>query len=119
MNLKTDIFAALRETQGLSLAVLTGPDGLPLATLGEGAELLAAELVGLRTAFERTERRLGVGEVSRAAFTTSNLEIVTLCRGDYTLGAALMRGSDTASTQQRLAEIFEEVLALLSAQADA
>ncbi|WP_261663703.1 roadblock/LC7 domain-containing protein [Deinococcus sp. Marseille-Q6407] len=104
---------SLRELPGVSAAALVGRDGLPLAAAGEGADLLAAELAALRESLDRLGRRLGVGEVSRVAFTMPALEVVALSQGDYTLGAALVRGMDTSAAQQRLAALMDEVLAQL------
>ncbi|MFC6617310.1 roadblock/LC7 domain-containing protein [Deinococcus radiophilus] len=106
----------MRAVPGLSVAALLGADGLTLATVGEGAELLAAELSGLSSALNRLDRRLGVGEVSRLAFTTANLEVITLSRGGYTLAAALMRGTDTQAAQQLMARLMEDALDQLPPQ---
>lgn len=100
----------LRELPGVSAAALLGTDGLPLAAVGEGAELLAAELAALRRPLDRLGLRLGVGEVSRLALTTPTLDVVALCRGDYTLGAALVRGVDASAAQQRLAALMDRAL---------
>ncbi|MCY1702097.1 roadblock/LC7 domain-containing protein [Deinococcus sp. SL84] len=99
----------LRELPGVSAAALVGRDGLPLAALGEGADLLAAELTALRGSLDRLGRRLGVDEVSRLALTTPTLEVVALAQGDYVLGAALVRGIDTSAARQRLAALMDEV----------
>ncbi|GHG05815.1 hypothetical protein GCM10017783_18040 [Deinococcus piscis] len=109
---------SLRELPGVSAAALLGTDGLPLAAVGEGAELLAAELASLRGSLDRLGRRLGVGEVSRLALTTPTLEVVALAQGEYTLGAALARGVDTSAARQHLAALMEDVLKQLPASAD-
>lgn len=104
---------SLRELPGVSAAALLGCDGLPLAAVGEGADLLAAELAALRGPLDRLGRRLGVNDVSRLALTTPTLEVVALCRGDYTLGAALVRGVDTSAARQQLAALMDSALAQL------
>ncbi|MFC6591140.1 roadblock/LC7 domain-containing protein [Deinococcus lacus] len=102
---------ALRAVPGLAVAVLVGADGLALSQVGEGADLLAAELTALRTSMLRTARRLGVGEITRLSFTTGNLEVVALTHGDYVLGAAVMRGNDTRQAQQALAQVMSDLAA--------
>lgn len=105
----------LRDLPEISVAALVGADGLPLATLGEGADLLAAELASLQSTVSRLSRRLGAAEVSRLAFTTPTLEVVALSQGGYTLGAAIGRGLDTSAAQQRLAALMDDILSQLPA----
>lgn len=100
----------LRDLPEISVAALVGADGLPVATLGEGSDFLAAELASLHTSLTRLSRRLSAGEVSRLAFTTPTLEVVALSRDGYTLGAAIGRGMDTSAAQQRLAALMDEIL---------
>ncbi len=96
---------ALRSLPGVIAAALVGPDGLALDSHGEGGDVLAAELASLRATLDRTGRRLGAGEVTRIAFTSERVEVVAVTSGQFLLGAAMLRGSDTRATQQALARI--------------
>ncbi|WP_216317861.1 roadblock/LC7 domain-containing protein [Deinococcus aestuarii] len=99
----------LRTVPGLVGAVLAGPDGLPLETLGSGGDALAAELTSLRTGLERMGRRLGAGQVTRVAFTAERVEVVAVAGESFVLAAALQRGTDTRSAQQFLARLASEL----------
>lgn len=100
---------ALTNIPGVIASALVGPDGLPIESNGDGGEVLAAELAALRTGLDRMGRRLGSGEVTRLAFTSDRIEVVALAVGDWMLGAALVRSSDTRSAQQALARLAHEV----------
>lgn len=100
---------ALKGIPGVVAAALVGPDGLPLESNGDGGDALAAELSSLRASLDRTGRRLGAGEVTRIAFTSERVEVVAVASGDFVLGAALARGSDTRSAQQTLARLAVEL----------
>ncbi|MFD2610026.1 roadblock/LC7 domain-containing protein [Deinococcus taklimakanensis] len=101
--------AALRQLPGVIASALVGPDGLPLEAHGEGSEVLAAELAALRSCTERANRRLGAGDISRLAFTSERIEVVAVTSGPFILGAAMLRGSDTRTTQQTLARLALEL----------
>lgn len=96
---------ALRNLPGVVASALISPDGLPLDAYGEGADVLAAELASLRDSLDRTSRRLGAGDVTRIAFITERIEVVAVTTGDYTVGAVMLRGSDTRTIQQALARL--------------
>lgn len=102
----------LRTVPGLVAGVLVGPDGLPIESVGDGSEALAAELASLRGTVTRISERLGAGRVTRLAFTSERMEIVAMASGDYVLGAALMRGNDTRLVQQTLARLALEIIDL-------
>jgi predicted regulator of Ras-like GTPase activity (Roadblock/LC7/MglB family) len=90
---------------GVRACALVGEDGLPLELNGELGDSLAAELASLRSSADRTGRRLGVGQVTRMTFTSDLVEVVAVFAGEFTVGAALLRGSDTRMAQQVLARI--------------
>lgn len=108
---------ALKAVPGLVAGVLVGEDGLPIESVGEGGEALAAELAAVRSTFMRVSDRLGAGRVTRLAFTSERMEIVALASGDYVIGAAVMRGSDTRVAQQVLARLVLEVVDLPAGEA--
>lgn len=93
-------------------AVLVGEDGLPIESLGEGGEALAAELASLRTTLIRISERMGAGRVTRVAFTSERMEIVAIASGDYLLGTAIQRGNDTRPAQQAIAKLALEIVNL-------
>lgn len=95
----------LRTIPGVVASALVGPDGLPIESYGDGGDALAAELTSLRTSLDRTGRRLGAGEVTRIAFTSERVEVVAVASGNFVLGAALARGSDTRTAQQTMARL--------------
>ena len=95
----------LRSLPGVRACALVGEDGLPLEMQGELGDVLAAELASLRASSERVGRRLGAGQMTRLAFTSDLIEVVAVFTGGFTLGAALLRGTDTRSAQQALARI--------------
>lgn len=99
----------LRPVPGLIGAVLAGPDGLPLETLGSGGDALAAELTSLRAGLERMGRRLGAGPVTRVAFTAERVEVVAVAGETFVLAAALQRGTDTRAAGQLLARLASEL----------
>lgn len=107
----------LKAVPGLVAGVLVGDDGLPLETVGDGGEALAAELASLRATVMRVSRRLGAGRVTRIAFTSERMEIVAMASGDYVLGAAIMRGHDTRPAQQALARLALEIVDLPDGEA--
>ena len=90
---------------GVRACALVGEDGLPLEMQGELGDVLAAELAALRGSSERAGRRLGAGQMTRLAFTSDLIEVVAVFTGSFTLGAALLRGTDTRTAQQTLARI--------------
>ncbi|GGJ60483.1 roadblock/LC7 domain-containing protein [Deinococcus aquiradiocola] len=96
---------ALSTLPGVRACALVGDDGLPVEMQGELGDALAAELASLRSTSERVGRRLGVGQVTRIAFTSDLVEVVAVTTAGYTVGAALLRGSDTRVAQQTLAKI--------------
>lgn len=95
----------LRSLSGVRACALVGEDGLPLEMQGELGDVLAAELASLRASSERVGRRLGTGQMTRLTFTSDLIEVVAVFTGSFTLGAALLRGTDTRSAQQALARI--------------
>ncbi|ANE43748.1 roadblock/LC7 domain-containing protein [Deinococcus puniceus] len=95
----------LHAIPGVVASALVGPDGLPIEMYGEAGDALAAELASLRASLDRTGRRLGAGEVTRMAFTSERVEVVALSSGEFVLGAAMLRGSDTRAAQQALARL--------------
>lgn len=99
----------LRGVPGVVACALVGPDGLPAELLGEGGDALAAELASLRVSLDRTARRLGAGSVTRIAFTSERVEVVAVTSGDFILGAAQARGTDTRAAQQLLARLALEL----------
>ena len=99
----------LRTIPGVVASTLVGPDGLPIEVVGEAGEALAAELASFRTGLERMGRRLGTGTVTRVAFTSERVEVVAVTLGEFTLGAALLRGHDTRAAQQALARLAVEI----------
>lgn len=99
----------LRGVPGVVASALVGPDGLPAELLGEGGDALAAELASLRVGLDRTARRLGAGNVTRIAFTSERVEVVAVTSGDFILGVAQTRGSDTRTAQQLLARLALEL----------
>ncbi|WP_291426677.1 roadblock/LC7 domain-containing protein [Deinococcus sp.] len=101
---------ALKSVPGLVAGVLVGEDGLPLETVGEGGEALAAELASLRGTVSRISTRMGAGRVTRLSFTSERMEVVAIASGDYVLGAAVMRGHDTRAAQQALARLALEMV---------
>jgi predicted regulator of Ras-like GTPase activity (Roadblock/LC7/MglB family) len=90
---------------GVRACALVGEDGLPLEMTGELGDALAAELASLRSSADRTGLRLGAGQVTRMTFTSDLVEVVAVFAGSFTVGAALLRGSDTRMAQQTLARI--------------
>lgn len=96
---------ALSVLPGVRACALVGEDGLPLEMTGELGDALAAELASLRGGADRTGRRLGVGQITRMTFTSDLVEVVAVFAGEFTVGAALLRGSDTRPAQQTLAKI--------------
>ncbi len=90
---------------GVRACALVGEDGLPLEMQGELGDALAAELASLRASSERVGRRLGLGQVTRLAFTSDLVEVVAVFTGGFAVGAALLRGTDTRNAQQTLARI--------------
>ncbi|GHG16243.1 hypothetical protein CBQ26_17330 [Deinococcus indicus] len=103
------IIDPLRTLPGVIAAALVGPDGLPIETHGDGGDAMAAELSALRASLDRTGRRLGAGEVTRIAFTSERIEVVAVSSGDFVLGAAMARGTDTRTAQQTLARLALEL----------
>ncbi|UBV41702.1 roadblock/LC7 domain-containing protein [Deinococcus taeanensis] len=99
------ILDPLRTLPGVIAAAVVGPDGLALESHGDGGDGMAAELAALRTQLDRTGRRLGAGEVTRIAFTSERVEVVAVTTGDFILGAAMTRGTDTRTAQQTLARV--------------
>jgi predicted regulator of Ras-like GTPase activity (Roadblock/LC7/MglB family) len=99
---RLDILSGL---PGVRSCALVGEDGLPLEMQGELGEALAAELAALRAGTERVGRRLGLGQVTRLAFTSDLVEVVAVFAGDFAVGVALLRGTDTRTAQQALARI--------------
>ncbi|WP_034383680.1 roadblock/LC7 domain-containing protein [Deinococcus sp. YIM 77859] len=95
----------LRGVPGVVASALVGPDGLPLEVVGEGGEALAAELASLRVGLDRIGRRLGAGNITRLALTSERVEVVAVISGDFILGAAQTRGTDTRAAQQLLARL--------------
>ena len=95
----------LRGVPGVVASALVGPDGLPIELLGEGGDALAAELASLRMGLDRTARRLGAGNVTRVAFTSERIEVVAVTSGEFILGVAQTRGTDTRAAQQLLARL--------------
>ena len=95
----------LSSLPGVRACALVGEDGLPLEMQGELGDVLAAELASLRGSSERAGRRLGAGQMTRLAFTSDLIEVVAVFTGSFTLGAALLRGTDTRTAQQTLARI--------------
>lgn len=106
----------IKQVPGVIASALVGPDGLPLESYGDGGDALAAELTSLRTSLDRTGRRLGAGEVTRIAFTSERVEVVAVASGQFVLGAALARGSDTRTAQQTLAKLALELSGLPRAE---
>lgn len=106
----------IKTVSGVIASALVGPDGLPLESYGDGGDALAAELTSLRTSLDRTGRRLGAGEVTRIAFTSERVEVVAVASGQFVLGAALARGSDTRTAQQTLAKLALELSGLPRAE---
>lgn len=102
----------LRAVPGVVASALVGPDGLALEQLGEGGEVLAAELAALQTDLDRLGRRLGAGQVTRLAFTSERVEVVAVSSGEFLLGVALKRGFDTRAAQQLLARLALELAGL-------
>lgn len=100
---------ALTSLPGMVASALVGPDGLPIESYGDGGEVLAAELASLRTSLDRTGRRLGSGEVTRLTFTSDRIEVVALAVGDFMMGVALVRSSDTRGAQQALAKLALDI----------
>lgn len=96
---------ALSGLAGLRAAALVGHDGLPIEAQGELGDVLSAELASLQGYAERLTRRLGAGQVSRLTFTSDTAEVVALVVGEFVLGAALARGTDTRPAQQVLARL--------------
>lgn len=90
---------------GVRACALVGEDGLPLETQGEQGDALAAELAALRAGSDRVGRRLGLGQVTRLAFTSDLVEVVAVFTGNFAVGVALLRGTDTRVAQQTLARI--------------
>ena len=90
---------------GVQASALVGHDGLPLEMQGELGELLAAELAALQLASERLGRRLGLGRITRLAFTSDASDVVAVFTGSFALGAVLQRGVDTRAAQQTLARV--------------
>ena len=95
----------LSNLTGVQSCALVGQDGLPLEMQGELGEALAAELAALQLSSERLGRRLGVGQVTRLAFTSDLADVVAVFTGGFALGAVLQRGTDTRSAQQTLARV--------------
>ena len=95
----------LSSLPGVRACALVGQDGLPLEMQGELGDALAAELAALRASSERVGRRLGLGQVTRLAFTSDLVEVVAVFTGNFAIGAALLRGTDTRTAQQTLARI--------------
>lgn len=102
----------LTNVPGVVATALVGPDGLPVESYGDGGEVLAAELASLRLGLDRMGRRLGSGEVTRLAFTSDRIEVVALAVGDFMMGAAMVRSSDTRVAQQALAKLALDIDAL-------
>lgn len=102
----------LRNVPGVVAGTLVGYDGLPIEIVGEGGEALAAELASLRIGVDRLGRRLGTGNVTRVAFTSERVEVVAITLGDFTLGAAVLRGHDTRAAQQAIARLAGEITGL-------
>lgn len=103
---------SLRAMPGVVAGALLGPDGLPLEVIGEGGDALAAELASLRVSLDRTGRRLGAGNVTRIALTSERVEVVAVTSGDFILGVAQTRGTDTRGAQQALARLAMELTGL-------
>lgn len=108
---------SLRNVPGLVAGVLVGEDGLPIESIGEGGEALAAELASLRQSVSRISERMGAGRVTRLAFTSERMEIVAIASGAYILGTAIMRGNDTRRAQQALARLALEIVDLPAGEA--
>lgn len=100
--MRLDTLSAL---PGVRACALVGEDGLPLEMQGELGDALAAELAALRGSSEWVGRRLGLGQVTRLAFTSDLVEVVAVFTDGFVLGAALLRGTDTRNAQQTLARI--------------
>ncbi|WP_420595869.1 roadblock/LC7 domain-containing protein [Deinococcus sp.] len=90
---------------GVEGAVLSGEDGLSLESYGHYTELLAAELIAIRSVFERLSRPAGLGGVTRLAITAETLDIVAVTAGPYLAAVAMTRGVDTRAAQQALARM--------------
>lgn len=101
--------AALQNVPGLVAAALVGPDGLALDRLGDGGDILAAELAAMRAALERSARRLGSGEITRLAYTTERVEVFAVMKDQFTLGVAMARGQDQRLAQQTIAQIIRDL----------
>ena len=97
--------STLSTLPGVRACALVGEDGLPIELQGELGDALAAELAALRASSERAGRRLGIGQVTRMSITSDVSEIVAVFTGNYAVGAALLRGTDTRSAQQALAKV--------------
>ncbi|MFC4455634.1 roadblock/LC7 domain-containing protein [Deinococcus sonorensis] len=95
----------LMSIPGVRSSALVGEDGLPVEMLGEGGDLLAAELASMRQLMDRGGRRMGLGRLSRLTFASDLAEVIALASGQFTVGVSLIRGSDSRLAQQQLARI--------------